>query len=24
VFDVISLIKWTQLGVNQQRYSGAM
>jgi Asp/Glu/hydantoin racemase len=24
VFDVISLIKWTQLAVNQQRYSGAM
>jgi len=24
VFDVISLIKWTQLAVNQQRYNGAM
>jgi Asp/Glu/hydantoin racemase len=24
VFDVISLIKWAHLGVNQQRYSGAM
>lgn len=24
VFDVISMIKWAHLGVNQQRYSGAM